>query len=66
MILIYLIDVSVALCALTLLRRLKSKRNTSLPLPPGPDGLPLIGNILDSRNDDMWETARRWGEKYGE
>ena len=66
MVLIYLIDVSVALCALTLLRRLKSKRNTSLSLPPGPDGLPLIGNILDSRNDDMWETARRWGEKYGE
>ncbi|PAV17224.1 cytochrome P450 [Pyrrhoderma noxium] len=33
--------------------------------PPGPDGLPLVGNILDSRNDDMWETARRWGEKYG-
>ena len=66
MVLIYLIDVSVALCALTLLRRLKSKRITSLPLPPGPDGLPLIGNILDSRNDDMWETARRWGEKYGE
>ena len=37
----------------------------SLPLPPGPKGLPVIGNVLDMQYPEMWEAARKWGEKYG-
>ncbi|PAV17223.1 cytochrome P450 [Pyrrhoderma noxium] len=65
MILIYLIDVLAVLCILSLLRRFGIARKTSLQLPPGPKGLPLIGNILDLQDDGIWETARKWGDKYG-
>ncbi len=35
------------------------------PLPPGPKGLPLIGNILDMPSDKDWFTFAKWGEIYG-
>ena len=35
------------------------------PLPPGPRGLPIIGNILDMPGENEFEVARQWGEKYG-
>lgn len=38
---------------------------SGLPYPPGPRGLPLLGNIFDMPEAEEWETARRWGEKYG-
>lgn len=34
-------------------------------MPPGPKGLPFIGNALDMPGKDEWEAARKWGEKYG-
>lgn len=45
--------------------RWRGRREHYLPLPPGPKGLPVIGNILDMPGRDEWETARQWGEKYG-
>ena len=65
MILIYLVDALAILGIFSLLYRFGSVRRTSLQLPPGPKGLSLIGNILDLQDDDMWETARKWGDKYG-
>jgi hypothetical protein len=35
-------------------------------LPPGPKGLPLIGNLLDMPKEKEWETYRAWNERYGE
>jgi len=37
----------------------------SLPLPPGPKGWPLIGNMLNMPNDNFLETYNEWGQKYG-
>jgi cytochrome P450 len=34
-------------------------------LPPGPRGLPLIGNLLDMPSEQEWLTFARWGELYG-
>ncbi|KAG8901042.1 hypothetical protein FRC00_009424 [Tulasnella sp. 408] len=36
-----------------------------LPHPPGPPGLPLIGNILDMPTSKFVLTYSKWGEKYG-
>ncbi|KAF8076044.1 cytochrome P450 [Lyophyllum atratum] len=42
----------------------RSKRG--LPLPPGPKGLPLIGNILDMPTEQEWLTFAKWGEQWGD
>ncbi|KAI4525480.1 cytochrome P450 [Schizophyllum commune Loenen D] len=33
------------------------------PLPPGPPGYPLMGNVFDMPKGRMWETFKQWGEK---
>jgi hypothetical protein len=38
----------------------------SLPLPPGPKPLPVIGNLLDMPKEKDWVTYRYWNERYGE
>ncbi|PBK95956.1 cytochrome P450 [Armillaria gallica] len=35
-------------------------------LPPGPRGLPFIGNVFDMPADKPWLTFERWGETYGD
>lgn len=42
----------------------KSTRN-GLPLPPGPPGLPLIGNLLDVPKEFMWLTFEKYRQEYG-
>ncbi|KAI9452763.1 cytochrome P450, partial [Lactarius psammicola] len=32
--------------------------------PPGPKGLPLVGNVLDMPTRNQWLTYWRWGKKY--
>ena len=41
-----------------------SKR-TRLPLPPGPKGWPLIGNLLDVPQTNFAATYTDWARKYG-
>jgi hypothetical protein len=40
-------------------------KRASLPLPPGPKGWPLIGNMLNMPNDNFLKTYNEWGQKYG-
>ncbi|CAA7268209.1 unnamed protein product [Cyclocybe aegerita] len=35
-------------------------------LPPGPTGLPIIGNVLDMAVTDVHVAARKWSEDYGD
>jgi len=49
--------------ALKYLRAARSRRRA--PLPPGPKGHPLIGNIFDMPSCREWETFTEWGRKYG-
>ncbi|KAH8118941.1 cytochrome P450 [Phellopilus nigrolimitatus] len=37
-----------------------------LPLPPGPKGLPVIGNIFDMPKDHEWLTVAQWRKTYGD
>lgn len=39
---------------------------TKRPLPPGPKGLPLLGNIFDVPEDKPWLTYQHWSREYGE
>ncbi|KAI0659781.1 O-methylsterigmatocystin oxidoreductase [Cubamyces menziesii] len=37
-----------------------------LSLPPGPPGLPLLGNVFDIPKQYAWITYRDWAAKYGD
>jgi len=40
-------------------------KQTRLPLPPGPKGWPLIGNLLDVPQANFVATYTEWARKYG-
>ncbi|KAH6899266.1 cytochrome P450 98A3 [Coprinopsis sp. MPI-PUGE-AT-0042] len=45
---------------------LRGRRDTrGLPLPPGPKGLPLLGNIFDIPREKPWKVYNEWGKVYG-
>ncbi|SJL09796.1 related to cytochrome P450 CYP2 subfamily [Armillaria ostoyae] len=55
-----------SLGALLLYRLLSSIRRRRLPLPPGPKGLPLIGNLWDVPAEYPWLTYAQWAATYGD
>ncbi|KAG2362235.1 cytochrome P450 [Suillus spraguei] len=48
-----------------LVRQVVIKKNPA-PYPPGPRGLPLVGNFLDIPRINTWLTFTEWGQKYGD
>lgn len=59
-------DIGLATIALYLLKRLLAATHKSrLQLPPGPKGLPLVGNVADMPTQQEWKTFSRWGRTYG-
>ena len=56
-----------AVVALLLLHRLRRILYPllTLPLPPGPKGLPIIGNLLDVPTMSPWKTFHEWSKLYG-
>ncbi|KAF8128593.1 cytochrome P450 [Boletus edulis] len=41
-------------------------KRRSFPLPPGPPGLPWIGNIIGINANAPWLTYRTWAQTYGD
>lgn len=61
---LHVLDGAAFVFVLFLLNRLK-KSQRSLPLPPGPRALPLIGNVFDWPASQACSTYSRWGRTYG-
>jgi len=40
-------------------------RLASLPLPPGPKGLPIVGNLWDLDITSGWRKVAEWKKLYG-
>ncbi|KAH9850081.1 cytochrome P450 [Lenzites betulinus] len=59
-----LLDAAAILVAVILFSRLFTKKRLG-PLPPGPKGLPLVGNVLDMPSSHEWRTFAQWGERWG-
>lgn len=58
-------DLLVVIVALVFIWGLFRRNRNNAPLPPGPRGLPLIGNLLDMPSDNEWFTFAQWGKEYG-
>jgi hypothetical protein len=64
---LYLVLTSIpVLAGVGVLSWLYQMRRTRFPLPPGPKGWPVIGNLLDLPKVKEWETYHSWSQTYGE
>lgn len=60
------LDILACILAVVLCKRLYFRgAKGNIPHPPGPPGLPLIGNLLDMPKNPAWSTYIHWSEKYG-
>ncbi|KAK7687641.1 hypothetical protein QCA50_008856 [Cerrena zonata] len=51
---------------LLLFQWLKRRPLHSLPLPPGPKGVPVLGNMFDIPSSMPWKQFREWSNSYGD
>ncbi|KAG7096665.1 hypothetical protein E1B28_004080 [Marasmius oreades] len=61
------LDVCLGALGLAIIRKLLlNTRREKRPLPPGPRGLPFIGNVFDMPSEKEWLTFAQWGDTYGD
>ena len=59
----YISSASVILGCVTLVRLARWRSRSRLP--PGPKGLPIVGNLFDFDSTHVWEQFGAWGRQYG-
>jgi hypothetical protein len=55
-----------AVAAVVVSLLLRKEWSSKLPYPPGPKGLPLIGNIQDIPSSQEWLTYAKWGREFSQ
>ena len=60
-----LVGTALALLTLLLLWRLLRPSSSALPLPPGPPGLPIVGNLFDMPKSYDWLHYAALNKQYG-
>ncbi|KLO09746.1 cytochrome P450 [Schizopora paradoxa] len=61
---IVLVDFVVLAFFLQWMRTLRQRKST--PLPPGPAGYPLIGNVYDMMASEIWKRGMELGKTFGD
>lgn len=56
---------SLAFAALIVALGIRLSRRKRLPYPPGPRGMPVLGNALQIPQTHGWVQFSRWAEEYG-
>ncbi len=59
------LDIAIILAGLAFVLSVFRRNSRNAPFPPGPKGLPVIGNLFDMPTEREWLTFAKWGEKYG-
>lgn len=54
-----------AVLAMIILSQFWRSRHRLVPYPPGPPGLPILGNFLDIPRTAPWIQFAKWRKKYG-
>ncbi|KAK7449241.1 hypothetical protein VKT23_013386 [Stygiomarasmius scandens] len=63
--LVYLDTLAAILVSFFLYRVVNLWRAKPLPFPPGPPGLPVLGNMFDMPKEKDWMVFSEWGNLYG-
>ncbi|PPQ75950.1 hypothetical protein CVT26_005853 [Gymnopilus dilepis] len=49
-----------------IVRKSAGRFRNGLPLPPGPEGWPVIGNLFDMPREKPWDVYHEWSKIYGD
>jgi len=53
------------MCLCLALYLVRHRQRKGLALPPGPRGVPLLGNVLQINPKKIWRELEIWGKQYG-
>jgi hypothetical protein len=59
------LGLALVVCALSARYLRERARRAGRSLPPGPRGLPFIGNVLELPHSEPWLKYAEWSKRYG-